>query len=722
MPTPKDAALVVAQSHRQRRKKPNDQNRWPQHPHIRTSDARAKAYVRTAGLASSSSSSRQQPPLDPELDLHSPLVQFGRLLGGTDARVRHTAVLQLHAYLKSRCDIQNERGGLSELDLLKLWKGLWYTLYMADQQPVQQELSVQLVKLIWCVAGTEEEDEYAGQAYLDLYGDTEDDDDSGHVHDEHCGHDEHDDESSQDYDQDNDEESSDGVTMEEVENTLDAKGDDSQEDSDKDDDEQNESFDENISIEQTHDVEMRHCRGAHLASLFVRTLFRTIRREWGHMDKYRVDKFYTLMRLMVREVFRYMAMRHWNIGIVRLFNDALFEEVLSQTPNGLRFHLIDVALDELAKVNANTPMPLTEATFLDCLEPYFGLVQTGAGDHLVQQRVVENILMKFLREYSVVSERALHRKVIGGNNNSTDNRLDENDTSLVMDQVHVGTVAEFIFHVASDGATRDTYRPGLYDLHKTFIRRIKQVGKDVALVEEEEEEDSVDAVQQEEAGVGVTLTKPTGMVMDTKPDQSISRKEKKKKEKRGNKLAMEHANLEKQADQRPAFSGNDDLTKRADSEQVKVDTTSSISSVSNKKRKRNKCKKPNDFVKEAENANSVSEQEITISLKEQAKAKAALMVVDKMSGSAESGLRPGKKQKSVQEMTATSSASFSNSMKRVEFKNTNRARSWQASMQGLRTMDSPVTDLTPEKGILLNKNTKVRVKKTKKAKRASVYF
>jgi hypothetical protein len=62
------------------------------------------------------------PTLDPELDLHSPEVQFGRMLGGTDQKSRHRAVIKLQSYLRSRCDIRNEKGGISELDFMKLWK------------------------------------------------------------------------------------------------------------------------------------------------------------------------------------------------------------------------------------------------------------------------------------------------------------------------------------------------------------------------------------------------------------------------------------------------------------------------------------------------------------------------------------------------------------------------------------------------------------------------
>ena len=61
-----------------------------------------------------------------------------------------------------------------------------------------------------------------------------------------------------------------------------------------------------------------------------------------------------------------MSKRNWNIGIIRLFNDAIYNEGLSTETqgltNGLRYHLIDICVDELAKVNRNAALPLTEVT------------------------------------------------------------------------------------------------------------------------------------------------------------------------------------------------------------------------------------------------------------------------------------------------------------------------------------------------------------------------
>ena len=128
----------------------NPTTTWQQQPRIKSAGARARAYISYAGLAdtstsstvatandddtssnnnnkknkpsSNSSSSAVESLLNPQLSLHSPEVKLGRLLGGTDQRSRHRAVVMLREYLKARSDFTNGGGGLSELDLLKLWK------------------------------------------------------------------------------------------------------------------------------------------------------------------------------------------------------------------------------------------------------------------------------------------------------------------------------------------------------------------------------------------------------------------------------------------------------------------------------------------------------------------------------------------------------------------------------------------------------------------------
>ena len=627
---------------------------------------------------------------------------------------------------------------------------------MADKTVVQEEVSKKIAELIWCVAGTEEEDEYAGQAYLALFGDegNDNDYDDGDDNGSGGGVPAHDDAEDDDNDEDDDDED---VTLEEVVNTL-GENDDSEEEDDEsssesvDDDEDEESSSSSSSEgsveggrdeeeghdddedEEINDSEMLHCRGAHLASLFVRTFFLTIRREWGKMDKYRVDKFYTLIRFMMREIYRYMAIRHWNMGIIRLFNDALFEEILCQTPNGLRFHLIDICLDELAKVNARAPMPLTEATFLDVLEPFFGMVQTGIGDHLVQARVMENVLEKFLNEYSVVSENAL-KNDRGDESSDESSDGDDDDqlpkSRLIMAQVHVGTVAQFIFHLAGDGATHDSYRRDLYELHKTYMRRIKQVGRDVSLDDDDDDDDEDDTVKEEfdrelqveeesnknavdyddaEAEAIVRVDEESAEPVQSSP---IPRKKKKKRKKTSlDSTSSDIESKDNTVDAKEGLEKNDKVLSKdgAASKEPDVEDTPAT-----KKRKRKKKRKKQGAGEKIEK----EEDEITISLEDQAIAKRTL-VRNEMNAEVDQKTTPDKKRKQTNDMTS--------SEKRVKFGNTNRSRSWTASMKGLRTMETPIKkDATPEKSILLNKHVrpmvaKVHGKKKKKKRRAVDYF
>lgn len=174
-----------------------------------------------------------------------------------------------------------------------LAQAMWYTLYMADKVPVQDKLSQILAELMWCLAGTVEEDETAGQMYMQI---TEEANGNGVYEDEDGdimwtevvddNEDEEDDEDEENAWQDmpsDDDDEEEGMEVEGM--------DESEEDEEVDEE------GERIAI-----MNESHCRGAHLVSLYVATFLRTVKREWGNVDKHRVDKFYTAVRLMIREV------------------------------------------------------------------------------------------------------------------------------------------------------------------------------------------------------------------------------------------------------------------------------------------------------------------------------------------------------------------------------------------------------------------------------------
>ncbi|CAM9126552.1 unnamed protein product, partial [Hapterophycus canaliculatus] len=71
-------------------------------------------------------------------------VKFGKHLASSDKRVRDRTVAALREWLRQR----SKGGALTDLDLLKIWRGLWYCMFMCDKAPVQRELAENLAGLL----------------------------------------------------------------------------------------------------------------------------------------------------------------------------------------------------------------------------------------------------------------------------------------------------------------------------------------------------------------------------------------------------------------------------------------------------------------------------------------------------------------------------------------------------------------------------------------------
>ncbi len=473
-----------------------------------------------------------------------------RALGSACPRTRHDAIQRLQLYL-STCATTK---GISYLNIKKLWKGMWYGLYMCDKVVVQDELSSHMAQLIWSVAGTIEGDLEEAEHYAKLEEqallEEENEDDEEEV----------------------DEDDVEIIDAWDHNGVLQAPSDEDEVVTSSDEDEETEEEDDDDET----DENCRHHTSVYLVCLFLKGYFETIHREWGNVDKHRVDKFYRSMRLMLSQVFQYCASREWHIGIIHMLNDTVFNEILcrEQTvlkyPNGVRFHLIDIVLDELAKVssgktdnNNDNNLPINTVEFLAFLEPYLTIAMADS-EKVVQARVMENILHKFLLQYSV-----LHTT----NNN-------EEDPLLLLDHVHVESVAEQIFDIASNIDTSDRYRSSLYQMHKAYLRRIKDSAADKL---DEEKSKNETAALLEESGPH-TLLKDQGRsetdlehdYVDEQSDENLSKKKKKKTKRKvsTSELGDEEVEQDKVALQSPS-EGNASKAKSGSSQIPLKDQSSS---------------------------------------------------------------------------------------------------------------------------------------------------
>ncbi|XP_067372566.1 ribosomal RNA processing protein 1 homolog B-like isoform X2 [Channa argus] len=78
--------------------------------------------------------------------IQEPEVQFAQRLASNEKSVRTKAIRKLRKYISVRS--QKGTGGFTGDELLKLWKGLFYCLWMQDKPLLQEELSNQISSLI----------------------------------------------------------------------------------------------------------------------------------------------------------------------------------------------------------------------------------------------------------------------------------------------------------------------------------------------------------------------------------------------------------------------------------------------------------------------------------------------------------------------------------------------------------------------------------------------
>ncbi|KAM4789924.1 ribosomal RNA processing protein 1 homolog B [Cyanocitta cristata] len=318
-----------------------------------------------------------------------PEVQFAQRLAANEKRIRDRALKKLRGYIGVRT--QRSAGGFSQEELLKIWKGLFYCMWMQDKPLLQEELAANISQLIHVFQNTE----------------------------------------------------------------------------------------------------TRH--------LFIQTFWQTMNREWNGIDNLRLDKYYMLMRLILRQSFEVLKRNEWDEGLVEPLLQLLMKEVMdpdSNSPTGIKFHFIDIYLDELAKVGAKE---LTADQNLKFIEPFCKIaakskdrcvlhaVATGIFEMIMDQSpfAIED-LMKELGTHSdeedaseegreeneevlkTKADRCLSRKSAQSSETTEDINENADDGIGTVLQFDYKAVADKIFEFASRKNTPSLNRKRLYKLVKKF--------------------------------------------------------------------------------------------------------------------------------------------------------------------------------------------------------------------------------------------------------------
>ncbi|XP_075375652.1 ribosomal RNA processing protein 1 homolog B [Mycteria americana] len=318
-----------------------------------------------------------------------PEIQFAQRLAANEKRIRDRALKKLRGYISVRT--QRPAGGFSLEELLKIWKGLFYCMWMQDKPLLQEELADNISQLIHVIQNTE----------------------------------------------------------------------------------------------------ARH--------LFIRTFWQTMNREWNGIDNLRLDKYYMLMRMILRQSFEVLKRNEWDESLIELFLQLLMKEVMdpdSNAPTGIKLHFIDIYLDELAKVGAKE---LTADQNLKFIEPFCKIaakskdrcvlhaVATGIFEVIVDQSpyAIEDLMKELgsISDEEDVSEedkqeneevlktkadRCLSRKSAHSSEKTEDVHENADDGIGAVLQFDYKAVADKLFELASKKNTPSLNRKRLYKLVKKF--------------------------------------------------------------------------------------------------------------------------------------------------------------------------------------------------------------------------------------------------------------
>lgn len=83
---------------------------------------------------------------------------------------------------------------------------------------------------------------------------------------------------------------------------------------------------------------------------YQEAFWKIIIKEWANIDQWRMDKYYLLIRRMVRGNFRYLQSKNWNPKVIESFNHVIRSPLELNKNMAIPYHLCDIYMEELDRV------------------------------------------------------------------------------------------------------------------------------------------------------------------------------------------------------------------------------------------------------------------------------------------------------------------------------------------------------------------------------------
>ncbi|KAG0723602.1 Ribosomal RNA processing protein 1 B [Chionoecetes opilio] len=135
---------------------------------------------------------------------------------------------------------------------------------------------------------------------------------------------------------------------------------------------------------------------------FVQAGFLTFAREWNGIDVFRIDKYMMFIRRFLRHIFTHLRASGWKMKDVMAYTSILETVVvcpddhLNTTALGLKTHVCEIILEELAKVGGES---LKDSVVVTVIQPYFkvlALTKINVYARFVREGIIRHLIRQTL--------------------------------------------------------------------------------------------------------------------------------------------------------------------------------------------------------------------------------------------------------------------------------------------------------------------------------------
>jgi len=308
---------------------------------------------------------------------------------------------------------------------------------------------------------------------------------------------------------------------------------------------------------------------------FMKAFFVTMNREWGGIDRLRLDKYMKLVRQMVFHAFKTLQQRQFKEEVVTAMAKVFIEHALdwkNAAQRGIFLHVADILLAEASKVSAEGPVKMPFAVLECFLDPIFATLAECKDSSLVK-RVNSVVFNQLLAAAALPSEE--------------DEERSEEDAALhAILKGNIDTIAKKLFKLASDKATSEKLRPNIYALREKFQQ-----------IQADHEEKAMAVDSDEEVAPPPALKKKGKRKHEEEEEEQneneAQAKKSTKQSKKGSKQKQQTPQSTPVVSETPADKKNEkkQQKQRKQDEEVKEETKQSLAEVENKKEKKNKKNK-----------------------------------------------------------------------------------------------------------------------------------